>query len=115
MLRDLKNKGFASIVEIIITSVIFVIATAAILSTVSQFRPHGQEASEKMEAAYIGKGILDDLRRQVSAEDWTDDGIGNLDPGPYSLVCGIYTINYTISEPIADLRHLTMTITWPDP
>lgn len=106
-----KKKGFASIIEVIITSVIFVIGAVAILSTVSQFRPHGQESSQKMEAAYIGKGIIDDLRQQVSAEDWDT---GNLALGPYGFVIGDYTINYTITEPITDLRHLTMNITWPD-
>jgi Tfp pilus assembly protein PilV len=112
VLRDLTKKGFASIVEVIITSVIFVIAAAAVLSTTSQFRPQGQESSQKMEAAYIGKGIIDDFRQQVSAEDWNT---GNLAVGTRGLVNGDYTINYTITEPIPDLRHITMNITWPGP
>ena len=112
MLRGLKKNGFASIVEVIITSVIFVIGAAAVLSTTSQFRPQGQESSQKMEAAYMGKGIIDDLRQQVSADDWNT---GNLMIGTYSLVNGDFTIDYRITEPIPNLRHITMTVTWPDP
>lgn len=112
MLRDLKDKGIASIVEVIVTAVVFVIAVAGILSTVAMFRPQGKEASQKIEAAYVGKGIIDDLRQQVNAEDWDT---GNLIAGTYSTTVGIYTVNYTITdEPSLGLRHLAMNITYPD-
>jgi len=110
-----ENKGFASIVEVIITSVIFVIVSAGIMSTVAQFRPQGQESSQKMEAAYIGKGVIDDLRRQVSAEDWFSGG-GPLAVGGPTVIADYppYTVTYVITEPIPDVRHLTMNITWPN-
>ena len=115
MLRDLKDKGIASIVEVIVTSVVFVIAAAGILSTVAMFRPQGQEASLKIEAAYIGKGVIDDLRQQVNAEDWFDPGSA-LEPGNYTRTIGIYTVDYEITdEPSLGLRKLTMNITFPDP
>lgn len=113
MLRDLKDKGFASIVEIIVTTVVFVIAAAGILATVVMFRPQGKESSLKIEAAYIGAGIIDDLRRDVNAEEWNDVG-SNLAVGNYSVTSGIYTINYTITQPTLGLRHLAMNITFPD-
>lgn len=115
MLRDLKDKGIASIVEVIVTSVIFVIAAAGILSTVAMFRPQGKEASLKIEAAYVGKGIIDDLRQQVNAEDWNDPG-SSLAPDTYTTTIGIYTIDYEITdEPNLGYRKLTMNITYPDP
>ena len=114
MLRDLKDKGIASMVEVIVTSVVFVVAAAGILSTVAMFRPQGKEASLRIEAAYAGKGIIDDLRQQVNAEDWGDPG-SNLAPGTYTTTIGIYTIDYEITEPTSGLRHLTMNITFPDP
>ena len=114
MLRDLKKSGFASIVEVIVTSVIFVLAAAGILTTVAMFKPHEQEASQKIEAAYIGKGIIDDLRKAVDATDWNDAG-SDLAVGTYSTTVGIYTIDYEVTEPNPSVRHLAMNITWPDP
>jgi type II secretory pathway pseudopilin PulG len=113
MLRDLKDKGIASIVEVIVTAVVFVIAAAGILSTVAMFRPQGKEASQKIEAAYIGKGIIDDLRRQVNAEDWDNLG-SNLAVGTYSATFGVYNIDYIITEPTSGIRYLVMNITFPD-
>jgi len=114
MLRDLKDKGIASIVEIIVTSVVFVVAAAGILSTVAMFRPQGREASQKIEAAYIGKGIIDDLRQHVNAENW---GLAssNLAVDTYNTTIGDYSVNWKITEPTEGLRYLTMNITFPDP
>lgn len=114
MLRSLSHNGFASIVEVIVTSVVFVIAAAGIMTAVSLFKPQEKTSSRKMEAAYIGKGIIDDLRRQVSAEDWWTGG-SNLDAGTYSTTVNVYTVVYTITTPSPSYRHLTMNITWPDP
>jgi len=115
MLRDLKKNGFASIVEIIVTAIVFVIAAAGILSTMVMFRPQGQEASKKMEAAYIGKGIIDDLRQQVSAEDWFNAG-SPLEVGTTSFMVDNYNVTYTITDPVVgDYRKLEMNVTWPDP
>lgn len=111
--------GFASIIEVVITAVIFILATAGILSTISMLRPHGVESSRKIEAAYIGKGIIDDLRNEVHAtttppyEYWGP----NLDPdaGTYTQTQGDYTISYDVTQVNPNLRKLDMTITWPDP
>lgn len=111
MLRDLSNNGFASIVEVIVTSIIFVIAAAGIMSTLSILKPQETVSTEKMEAAYIGKAIIDDLRQQVDANTWYGGG-GGLDVGSYSLTNGIYSIDYQISEPSPLYRKLTMNITW---
>ena len=113
MLRDLKDKGIASIVEIIVTSVVFVIAAAGILTTVAMFRPHGKEASQKIEAAYIGKGMIDDLRQQINAEDWNDPG-SNLAVDSYTVTIGNYTLDYEITQPAEGYRYLTMNVTFPD-
>ncbi len=113
MLHDLKEKGFASIVEVIVTSVIVVIAVAGISTTVSMLKPHGSNSSRKIEAAYIGRGIIDNLRQQISATGWNDPD-SNLALGTYNFVVDSYSVNYMISSPMADIRQLTMNITWPD-
>ncbi len=113
MLRDLKENGLASIVEVVITAVVFIIAAAGIISTVTLFKPVGRGSSRKIEAAYIGKGVIDELRQQISAEDWADPN-SNLAVGTYNTAISGYDITYTISEPITGLRHLTMNINFPD-
>ncbi|MCK5082364.1 MAG: hypothetical protein KAR31_05610 [Candidatus Omnitrophica bacterium] len=117
MLRGLKKarkEGFASIVEVAVTSVIFILATAGILSTVSMLKPHGEQSLKKIEAAYIGKGIIDELRQEVHASAGGLFG-GNLALGVHNMTTvGDYTVSYIVTEPIPNLRRLTMNITWPD-
>ena len=118
MLRNLKKErreGFASIVEVAVTAVIFILATAGILSTVSMLKPHGRESTKKIEAAYIGKGIIDQLRKEVHATPGSLFG-SNLSIGTHTLTpIGDYNVTYVITAPTSDLRQLTMNITWPDP
>ena len=117
-IKDSEKKGFASIVEVIVTSVIFIIATAGIISTVAMLKPHGRGSAKRIEAAYIGKGIMDELRKDVHATTTVGQeffGPG-LTPGAHpAIVIGDYTVNYTVTAVNANLRKLTMTITWPDP
>ena len=117
MLRSLKTEreeGFASIVEVVITAVIFIIATAGIVSTVSMLRPHGRQSSQRIEAAYIGKDIIDQLRTEVRASDDGEFFGPNLSTTETHNLgqIGDYTVSYTVTEPIPNLRHLTMNITW---
>ena len=117
MIRGLKEKGIASIVEVIVTAVVFVIAAAGIMSTVAMFRPQGKGSSLKIEAAYIGKGIIDDLRQQVNAEDWNNPASPLADiGGPHPPIpIGDHIVVYTITDVTPGLRRLDMTITYPDP
>ena len=123
MLRSLKKEGkegFASITEVVVTAVIFILATAGILSTVSMLRPLRWQSSKKIEAAYVGKGIMDDLRKEVHATTTAGEELfgPNLALGVHNPpAIGDYTVTYTVN-PVAgnpNLRKLTMDITWPDP
>jgi type II secretory pathway pseudopilin PulG len=118
--RESSNQGFASIVEVVVTSIIFIIATAGILSTVSMLQPHSTESSKKIEAAYLAKGILDEWRTAVLATPGSPPG-SNWGPpldqpaGTYPLPpFGDYAISYTIEDdnPIPNVRKVTMTVTW---
>lgn len=117
MLRDLKNKreeGFASMIEVIVTSVIFIIAAAGILTTVSMLKPVTTISTKKIEAAYIGKGIMDQLRKEVDAATWNSPA-SPLAPGTHNVPAGDYNVTYVISEePGSNLRRLTMNVVWPD-
>jgi type II secretory pathway pseudopilin PulG len=117
MLRDLKNKadeGFASMVEVIVTTVVFIIAAAGILTTVSMLKPSTALSTKRVEAAYIARGIMDQLRKEVDAATW-GNAASPLAPGTYNFPSGGYNITYIISEePSSNLRRLTMNIVWPD-
>ena len=110
-----REKGFASIVEVVVTTVIFILATAGILSTLSMLQPHVRTSTREIEAAYVGKGIIDDLRKEVEAGAIGGDGFfgPNLALGAHTpSVIGDYTVTYTITEPIPNVRKLSMTIDW---
>ena len=108
-------EGFGSIVEIVVTSIIFVVAAAGIMSTVSMPKPQTRESSKKVEAAYIGKGIIDEIRQEVSAAEGGVFFGSKLNVGTHSVgTTEGYTVNYTVTEPIQNVRKIDMTITWPD-
>lgn len=100
-------------IEVIITSIIFVLATAGILSTISMLRPQGGEAIRKVEAAYVGKRVLDELRKEVDATAAGYYGAG-LSLGGHSSVIDGYTVDYTVTAPSPNLLRVDMTVTWPD-
>lgn len=121
MPRVYDKKGFASILEVIVTSIIFLIAGYSVLNTISMLRPNSAESARKLEAAYIGKQIMEDLRKGVDAEFWSSGG--NLDVGVYNTTISgtytTYTVNYEIIEvpgyPAGEgPRQLIMNITFPD-
>ena len=65
MLRIHKKNGFATIVEVIVTAVIFIVATVGILSTITMLRPQSETSNTRFEAAYAGKQMLHDLHRNI--------------------------------------------------
>ncbi|OGX37482.1 MAG: hypothetical protein A3C36_06325 [Omnitrophica WOR_2 bacterium RIFCSPHIGHO2_02_FULL_52_10] len=116
MPHGLQKKGFASITEVIVASIIFVLAAAGILSTLSMLRPQGSGSTQKIEAAYLGKGIMDDLRKDVDAATWNNPN-SRLAAGVHNLgQSNGYTVSYTVTQlpPPSNARRLDMTITWPD-
>lgn len=121
MLKILKEKGFASVLEVIVTSVIFMLAAFGIMTTVSMLRPHNLEVSREIEAAYHAKNMMDYLRGQVEAAAW-EANTGPLSTiGTHTQTIGDYTINWSLSEvnPAAypsglAPRKLSMNVYYPD-
>ena len=102
------------------TALIFSIAAFGMLATMSLLRPAGKGSARKLEATYIGKQVIDDLRKEVDATTWTDAG-SNLAVGTHTRNVPSLTgdFNYEISYTISDvgsigLRKMDMTITYPD-
>lgn len=96
MIRLNKKEGFASFVEVVITAIIFTLSAVGILASINMLRPHGAESTAKLEAAYVAKGFLEQLRTAVDAQMWDDAG-SNLALGSHNVVLNGYTINYVVT------------------
>ena len=115
MLKRINTrKGFASLVEIVVTSVIFLLAGVGIFTSIAMLRPHGGESSKKLEAGYIAKRVLDQLRSSVDASTWDDpDPASPLHPGLHTCSIGDFTVTYIlINDAVLDVRQLFMNVTY---
>ena len=114
MLRILKKDGFASLIEVIVTTVIFVLAALGIFTTTTMLRPHGVASSQKLEAAYIGKRKVEELEGKVDARMW-DNTTSPIYPGSHNeIISGMYG-TYNVIWEIGDAtgyRTLNMSIDW---
>ncbi|MBF0384672.1 MAG: hypothetical protein HQL27_02255 [Candidatus Omnitrophica bacterium] len=98
MLKILKKSGFASLLEITIAAIIFVIAGIGIFTTIAMFRPQATGSTNRLKAAYIGKYMLDELRSGVDANTWNTPS-SNLfwpTPGTKLRTITINSVDYTI-------------------
>ena len=117
----LKNtrSGF-TLIEVVVSTLVFSLAMAGLFSTISSLNRPGVESFEDVQAAYIGKEIIGNLRHFINAEIWDE-----LDPGLYNLVenqsydlspvtrDGItYTSNYTVTPAANGGRWVDLTISW---
>ncbi|MBF0484042.1 MAG: hypothetical protein HQL25_04990 [Candidatus Omnitrophica bacterium] len=117
MLKILKKDGVASMVEIIITAVIFLVAAVGIISTVSMLRPKATTSSKEIEAIYVAKDVLSKLRSSVDASTWcaAENPTSPLNPGYYTNTIGNFTVRYTITANAAtSARDINMTVNWVD-
>ena len=111
MLKLLKKKdGVVSLVEIVMTSIIFTISAVGVISAIAMLNRNTMPSAKKLNAVYIGKQFMEDLRTQI----W------NIAPGNYTnyignQTTGIYTIRWTVqydaTNPYAP-RDLTMDISY---
>ncbi len=100
MLKILKKEGFASFVEITIAAIIFIVAGIGIFTTITMFRPQGNDASNKLKAAYLGQYVLDEMRLAVNADLWnvTDPTLNPLSPGTHNIVIEGQTVVWEVID-----------------
>jgi Tfp pilus assembly protein PilV len=105
--------GFASIVEVVIASVIFVVAAFGILTSVSAMRPEATISSERIQAVLAARGALEELRRSLSPDVWNS---GDLQIGTRNVPCGAFTCTITVSAVGGGLndfvRQVDLTVTY---
>ena len=109
----LNKKGAISLVEVIVTSVIFAIAVFGIYTTISSTQKISNESTKKLEAAHIGKAAMEDLRRQVASTNWGPGSNFEVGTHTYGSAPAGYTVTYTVTDdPNYPVRRLDMTITY---
>ena len=109
-----NNSGFASIIEVVVTAIIFVLAVFGILATTSVMQPQVKDSSKRLLAAYEAKKFLNNLRSGIDQTTWDLAG-SDYTLGAHSKTIGVYTINYTVSAVAGtDVRKINLTITYPD-
>jgi len=115
MTKTLNKMGFASILEVIVSSIIFMIAAVGFFSSVSMLRPQATDSTKKLLALHTAKQVVDDLRAQVYGNMWTNAG-SPLRPGVlHQRTIGAYTINYILTDvPGMPLRQMVLNIQYPD-
>ena len=116
MLKALKQDGFASFVEVVITAVIFMIAAFGIFSAISMLRPHGVESAKKLQAAYVALGVYSTLRGKVDADYW-DNASGFLAVNVVHTntfiniyPSGNYQVNWILTDDPLGIRRLEMNV-----
>ena len=69
MLKKFKNNfGMASFLEVIISGMIFTIAAAGVMTTLSMLKPATLESNKRIEAAYIAKSKLEKMRSEYKSD-----------------------------------------------
>lgn len=114
----INNKNGISLVEVIVAAVIFVIAAFGMFSTLSMMRVSSDATDERLQAAYFGRQILEELRAKVDQRAFcatTGDFINDLSVGVHNYPDpgGQFTSQYNVTEdPITHVRRVDLTIQW---
>ncbi|MFP4473759.1 MAG: prepilin-type N-terminal cleavage/methylation domain-containing protein [Candidatus Omnitrophota bacterium] len=115
----LKNGGF-SLTELIVASLVFAMAAAGLIATVSSMTTPSVEVSEDVQAAFLAREQLDALRSSVDADSWDAAGnplvtsVGNYDLGYKMVGPTNYHIEYQVSDDddVPGVRRVDMTVSW---
>jgi type II secretory pathway pseudopilin PulG len=116
MLKLKNKKGFASIVEVIITSIIFIIASVGIFATLSTLGTEGARSQQKLEALYAGKSVLDELRSSMNTTVWTSGDLATGNTHRKNVYLGggqFYDVNWITQDiPGLNVREVTLNVNY---
>lgn len=112
--QEKNNQGFASIAEVMISAVIFAIASLGILATITSLQPHTAQSEKRLQAMYIAKGVMEELYQYVDATTWNNTGSPVETDLIHNLTYGDYNVAYYLEDvPNLELRKLTINVTYP--
>lgn len=118
----IKNKNLCrafTLTETIVATMIFVMAAAGMLAVIASMTKPAATSVRELTAVLVGKGILDDLRKDVDAETWGSVG-SRLAAGSGPVVAdqtleGVaYNITYNVTADVNGGRNVSMTVTWDE-
>lgn len=115
------NRSGLSLVEIIISTLIFVMATAGLIGLFSSTKRHTLRSRSLMVQGELGRYFLEQLHKQVRQDQW---GTNCLSSDGTDTNCGAYTVinidgvNYTpefikSEVPGVRIRKVKLTISYP--
>ena len=111
MLRIKHNQGFASLAEVLVTAVIFTLAAVGIFTTIAMLQPQGMDSQQRLQAAYIGQSVIEQLRGYVDARVWDNAQSPLAVNIVHSQVVGNYTVNWYLQDvPNLGVRQITMNV-----
>ena len=116
---SLKSQQAFSLVEVLVASMVFILAVAGVLATLSAVRQPASTAERELKAAIVGQQVLEEMRVKVDANDWNAANLAETGGTPQTFtktVNGVdYEISYTVVEdPVSHARQVNMTVNWPD-
>ena len=121
--------GF-TMVEVLVATVVFIIAALGIMSTYAAIRTPSTKTDHKLVAALYGEELLASLRNEVDANTWalTQGAGGRFDctngvtySGTKSVGGITYNYTYTVTCPSGnpantdDPRSVNLQVTWTEP
>jgi len=111
-----KQTGF-TMVEIMVSILIFSLSIAGLLSAISSLNRPAVESFEEVQATYIGKQILEQLKHGIDAATWNEeDATLAITTVPITASIPHQGINfdtsYTIEADTFGGRWVTLTINW---
>ena len=98
-----------TMVEIVVATLVFALAIAGLLATIQSLNRPAVESFEEVQAAYVARQILEDLRLSIDAETW-DNTNSPLKPTTNPVTATvqpetggiIYNTSYTVEEATAE-------------
>jgi hypothetical protein len=116
-----NNKGLASILEVIVSSIIFMTAAIGFFSSVSMLTPTATDSAKKLRALHAAKSVVDDLRAEVYGNLWTHASSPLRPNVVHQRTVGVYSINYILTDVpnitnggVSMLRRMDMNVLYPN-
>ncbi|HSA31039.1 MAG TPA: prepilin-type N-terminal cleavage/methylation domain-containing protein [Candidatus Omnitrophota bacterium] len=114
--RQLLGRNGFSMVEVIVATLIFAMATAGILATLSALSRPAAESTREVQAAFIAQDIIESLRGQITTEAWVDPAGNFVNGGSYSKTIVKddmpFLVVYNVTNDFTGAKEITVNVSW---
>ena len=104
--------------EVTIAALIFSIAAVGLFSAFQAQRMTTEQTEKRLEAGYVAREVLEDLRTKVDPANWGPGGLlenGTTQTRTIGRSNMNYTVTYTVTEPNPGIRRVDLTVSWNEP